>query len=201
MHTAIQNSLDHYQYLTIGSRKPTLKNRLIFVTEGLILIKLGKLEYCVTANQFFWLPANCLCAISYFPNSKVQSVEFSQRIQDNFPTKAGSFVASSLMVASLQRLSESVSIDLDSALLKVIRYEAIVVEPELNYSEMCQAISKWHEPSAVIDKELQLTLKIRAAIKLKQSGKSSQIIADKLFGSDVEMMSAIGIRLIGQKFF
>lgn len=201
MHTAIQHSAIHYQYLTIGSRKPTLKNRLLVVTQGLVLIKLGKLEYCVTENQSFWLPANCLCAISYFPNSKVQSVEFSQRITEKFPTRAGNFISSPLLLTALTRLSNPISDKQNASLLEVIKHELLIIEPELNFSIMCKKISSWQVTTSDLDKELLLALKLRAALKLKQSGKNSQIIADELFDTNIDLLSSMGKVLLGKDVF
>ena len=60
----------YYPFLLCTPRKKTLKHQLIRVTDGLVLIRLGKIEYAVEPGQEFWLPFDTLTSLTFTPQSE-----------------------------------------------------------------------------------------------------------------------------------
>ncbi|MDF4535615.1 AraC family transcriptional regulator, partial [Vibrio parahaemolyticus] len=80
MNYAIQSETRHYPYLEVSARKRALKHSLIRVEQGLLLFRLGKHEYAVEKGQTLWIPFDCLCGLTFFPDTHITPVDFSLRL-------------------------------------------------------------------------------------------------------------------------
>lgn len=187
MNYAIQSETCLFPYLEATSRKRAVKHSLIHVERGLVLVKLGKQEYAIEADQALWIPIDCLSALTFFPNTQIQRIDFSVRLHDTFPHQAGLVKHSELSRAVLNRLRQ-----LDSAqqasredevylhLLQVIKSEVKNFEPKLPHSTFNQSLAAW-SPQAHngLSKEQHLVLLVREAMKRRLSGgKEAQIVAE-----------------------
>ena len=104
MHYAISFQAELYDFLASTPRKKLLKHQLICVEQGLVLIKLGKLEYAVEAGQSFWLPFDTLASITYTPATLVRDVQISSRVTLPLAKQGGYVELNELMLALLNRL-------------------------------------------------------------------------------------------------
>ena len=47
---------------------------------GYLSVRVGKEEYLVSAQEAFWLPLECLTALTYFPNSQILEIDIFRTI-------------------------------------------------------------------------------------------------------------------------
>ncbi|MDF2155154.1 AraC family transcriptional regulator [Vibrio sp. CAU 1672] len=189
MNHAIEFHDDSYPFLHITPRKPSLKHRLLSVVTGLAIIKLGKQEYAIEAGQLFWIPQGCLSSVTFLPNSRVHSCDFSLRLQNHFVTQAGYVEPSALLSELLAKLATTdTRSQLQMDLLAVVKHEVLALKPKLNVSELSTAISHWHpKRNTRLPKELSLALTVREARKKKLSGGKKEDIINEFFsGSEQE---------------
>jgi hypothetical protein len=128
-HFATNVDCQTYPYLVSSSRKKTLQHVWIKVLEGGVILKLGKNDYFIQPNTSFWIPANCLVAATYLPNSRVQQVSFSQRLALDFAKNAGVVPSNAIVSGIFERLSNAES--LDNSYLQVLALEACALAPSI----------------------------------------------------------------------
>lgn len=193
MNYSIQFENNAHPYITISSRRKTLKHALLTVTQGTILIKVGKNEYAVERGQYFWIPADCLVSTTYFALSTVSSIAFSQRLADSFTNKVGFVDASSITENAFNLLMDSsLSNDYHQVLLQVVRHEIPKTKPQLLMSQLSQQFNAWSlNNNAGLNAEIHFSLKLREARKRVLSGKKPDQVALELF--DVSQQEFAGL--------
>ncbi|CAM2900848.1 hypothetical protein VIRA109638_05285 [Vibrio rarus] len=198
MHYAIQFEKKQFEYLTLTSRKPTLKHQLIHVTEGVITLRLGKLEYAIVAGDSFWVPANCLSAMSYFPNTRCHIVAVSQRINKLFSSQAGYIKPSALLVALVNKLTQvPPQSEQQKILLTAIEYELLEIHPNLQMNAFSQKINQWDSHNKPLSAEYQMVMRIKEAEKLRLSGKKDGYIAQQLFSGNEQGYRMARMAILG----
>ncbi|MGO1297950.1 MAG: AraC family transcriptional regulator [Vibrio sp.] len=186
MNYAIQCDTRHFPILHLTARKRANKHSLIHVQQGLLLCRLGKYDYAIEAGQSFWIPLDCLCALTCFPNTSYTRIDFSVRLRDAFPHQAGYIKPSNLALSVLERLQK---IDRDDSLFapltQILKAEVTHVAPHLSQSNLTNSVSTWTPESyAGLAQEQHMVLLVREAIKRKQSGQATETILSDLFGGD-----------------
>jgi len=183
MNYSIQFKNTDHPFLSISSRKKTLKHKLISVTKGIVLVKVGKNEYAVKTGHYFWIPADCLVSITVFPLSIVSQVEFSQRLPDPFEQKIGHVNVSSMVQNAFTLLEQSsTKKNYAQILLQVIRYELTNITPQLTMCTLSQQFNNWSPKNdSGLDVEINLSLKLREARKNILSGMNPEHVAKTLF--------------------
>lgn len=186
MNYAIQSETCLFPYLEATSRKRATKHSLIHVEQGLVLIKLGKQEYAVEPNQAVWIPLDCLCALTFFPNTQISRVDFSVRLRDVFPHQAGFVHHGALSLAVLERLRHTQREDaVYPHLLQVLKAEVQNFEPALRTTPFMQALANWSVTEHVgISKEQHWVLLVREAMKRRLSGGKKEAIVAELFAGN-----------------
>ncbi|RJX68930.1 AraC family transcriptional regulator [Vibrio sinensis] len=200
MHYAISHQVQHYSFLSTTPRKKVLKHMLLRVDQGLALLKLGKTEYAVEAGQTVWIPFDSLCSLTFFPNTHIQRIEVSSRVTSRLPKQGGFVQLNELCTALLNRLGEQQQAHEKTVpMLAVFKQELSLLAPELNESEMTQAINHWKvDVKSTLSSEVQLVLKMREAGKRMLSGqKQAQVVAD-LFGNQMEAYLQLRSALLGE---
>lgn len=201
MHYAISHQLLRQDFLHSTPRRKLLKHTLLFVRDGLVLVKLGKQEYAVEAGHAFWLPFDTLCSLTYFPNSAVQLVEVSCRVTSPLPKQGGYVTLNELSQALINRLHD---VDSDNEVrdnqLKVMRHELSTMQPKLKESQLTRHINQWHwdNQNSVLSNEQQLVLKVREANKMMLSGKKRTQVIEQLFNGDDNAFSQLEALLLGK---
>lgn len=200
MHHAIDFRSQLDQFLVCTPRKKSLKHQLIKVTQGLVLVKLGKLEYALEAGQWFWLPFDTLVSLTYTPNTQTQNVFVSSRVLARFPRQAGFVEANELLTALINRL-ETITEHRDQqiSLLNVVQQELVSLKPKLTESPLTQQFNQWRadKPSS-LSSELKLVLRMREANKQMQSGQKRTAVVESLFNSDETLFSNLERTLLGR---
>ncbi|MFC3023715.1 AraC family ligand binding domain-containing protein [Vibrio zhugei] len=186
MNYAIQCDTRHFPTLHITARKRANKHSFIHVQQGLLLCRLGKYDYAIEAGQSFWIPLDCLCALTCFPNTRYTCVDFSVRLRDAFPHQAGYITPTNLTSSALERLQQ---IDRDDPLFvpltQIMRAEVTRCVPHLSQSQLTNSVSTWTpEHSAGLAQEQHMVLLVREAIKRKQSGQATETLLSELFAGD-----------------
>lgn len=186
MHYAIQHQSVFHPHLAMTARKKMLKSVLLRVEQGLVLLRLGKKEYALEPGQCAWLPFDCLCAITYLPNTRLQSIELSSRVRLPMPEGSGYVLQSELCQTIIDRLAKTDTPDtLKADLLQVLRHEISNLKPTLTSSSLSQKISQWQPgESSKLSKEMQLTLLMREVKKRQLSGIRKDAVIQDLFAGD-----------------
>lgn len=200
MNYAIQSETCTFPYLQVTARKRSNKHSLIQVNQGLMLFRLGKHEYVIEASQALWIPIDCLCALTFFPNTEVTRVDFSVRLTTPFPSQAGLVQHNDVTRSVLQRLQQSVAdTPVYPYLLQVLKYEVQNFEPKLKLSGLSHQVSQWNPESAhKLSKELHLVLLVREARKRRLSGVPLQSVIDGLFAGENEQYQQLCQLLLGE---
>lgn len=192
MNYAIQSETCLFPYLESTSRKRAVKHSLIHVEHGLVLVKLGKHEYAIEPGQALWLPIDCLCSLTFFPETRVQRIDFSVRLRDQFPHQAGLIQHSELSLAVLNRLRQLDNtgqnrdeVEVYPHLLQVIKSEVQNFEPKLIDCALNQALARWSPADHTgISNEQHLALLVREAMKRRLSGGKEEQIVTELFSGN-----------------
>ncbi len=200
MNYAIQSETYFFPYLEVTSRKRAPKHSLIRVESGLALFKLGKQEYAIEPNQAIWIPIDCLCSLSFFPNTTISRVDFSVRLRDQFPHQSGFIKLSNLSFALLERLKEEKpSEEVYPHLLQVLKDEVKKFEPKLIESPLTKKFANWQvNQSQSVSKEHHIVLLIREAMKRKLSGAKTEAIVSELFSNDSNQYEQMCQLVVGQ---
>ncbi|MDP5252655.1 MULTISPECIES: AraC family ligand binding domain-containing protein [unclassified Vibrio] len=213
-----------YQYHTptrlhISPRKPALKHQLFLPMSGLVLIRIGRLDYAIEPGQAFWVPQSCLHSVTLLPNTQLHQVSFSVRLLDAFPQQAGFFTPSPLLSALLDR-AQQLQQRFDDAhrdtafndLLNVIKNEATLFCPQLNSTALSTIIQNWQHlapsssvelssdtepywPTEISDKDgverLLLAVRVREAKRQQLSGLKESQIKGALFPEHAQSLQEI----------
>ena len=188
--------------MTVTPRKKAFKQTLLFVTSGLLLVKLGKNEYAVEPGQAFWLPMDCLNSVTYLPNTEVSRIEFSVRLADTFPRQAGYVDLDTIVISSIAKLGDTtIAEGYHSALLQVIRYEMANAKPELYLSKTSELYNSWslNSQPELLNREVHLALKLREARKQILSGTKKDLVAERLFGGSQTLLDELSMAVLGSK--
>ena len=170
---ATSSELQNFQYLCSSSRKKSLQHHWISVVKGGVLLRLGKTDYYFGANTSLWIPANCLVALTYLPNTKLVQWSFSQRISADFPKNAGLVNNSAIAQGIIDKRVKST--ELNDAYLNVMQLEALQLTPTVNgFGEAAQSIATLKSVDSTKVAKLQQLTAIRDAQKNILSGKSAQ---------------------------
>ncbi|MCG9750305.1 AraC family transcriptional regulator [Vibrio brasiliensis] len=199
MHYAISYQTDRYDFLVSTSRKKLLKHQLICVEQGLVLVKLGKLEYTVEAGEAFWLPFDVLTSVTFTPATLVRSVQVSSRVTLSLPKQGGYVELNELSSAILNRLATLAdNRDAQVDLLAVLRHELTSLKPLLKESKFTKAVNQWQakQPSQ-LPNELQLVLTVREASKQMKSGKKREDVVATLFDGNESLLSGLEQAILG----
>ncbi|MFG0607460.1 AraC family transcriptional regulator [Vibrio mimicus] len=200
MNYAIQSETRHYPYLEVTARKRTLKHSLIRVEQGLLLCKLGKHEYAVERGQTLWIPFDCLCGLTFFPDTQITRIDFSLRLNVRFPHNAGFIKLSELASALLNRLQ---GCERDHPafghLTQLLMLDIATCDPKLKISPLSQTLQGWQpEAHANVNKEQHVVLLVREALKRSQSGAQTQSIIDQLFSGNGEQFQQLCMLILGR---
>ena len=191
MNYAISSDARHISSLETTARKRAIKHSLIHVEQGLALCRLGKIEYAIEPGQTFWIPIECLNALTFFPNTQIIRIDFSVRLQECFPRQAGFVTLTALAAAVLQRLKTTERDNtIYSHLSQILKAEVPDLVPNCPVSELTQQITSWkpNHPSD-LNQEQHMVLLVREAIKRHQSGTSINSIISDLFQGDKDRFS------------
>ena len=132
MNYKIEYHQETAKYLTISARRATIKAKLLAVRQGGIFIRLGKNELLVRKGEYFWLPFDCLHAITTLPNTRYDQVIFSPRLTGQLPTSSG-FFSSSLFDELLKTVNRMHSTfeenqQLLDILFQQLKYQSITLD-------------------------------------------------------------------------
>jgi hypothetical protein len=201
MNYSIQFTDIEHPYMSITPRRKSLKHTLLHVTNGLVLYRLGKLEYALRGGQSLWVPANCLISYTIFPTTVLRTVDVSQRLPDAFPAKVGLVTLSELASNVLEALSAKTgNKEYRNALLKVIRYELPALAPTLELSAFSDQINRWSiSNDAKLSPDLVLLLRLREARKQLLSGQQRNKVANELLGLTNEEFSELSTAIFGHE--
>lgn len=201
MHHAISFQSELNDFLICTPRKKSLKHQLISVKQGLVLVKLGKLEYAVEAGQSFWLPFDTLTSLTYTPNTITHSVSVSCRVRATFPKQGGYIQAGELLSALINRLEGlNGQHERQVDLLKVVQSELTTLKPELKETRYTKQINQWQvDKESSLANELKLVLRVREANKQMQSGKKRPVVVDSLFDGNDALLTSLEQTILGQQ--
>ncbi|ELJ8529320.1 AraC family transcriptional regulator [Vibrio cholerae] len=200
MNYAIQSETRHYPYLEVSARKRALKHSLIRVEQGLLLFRLGKHEYAVEKGQTLWIPFDCLCGLTFFPDTHITRVDFSLRLNVRLPHNAGFIKSSELALAVLHRLQNSERHHPTfTHLTQLLMLELTTCDPKLKMSPLTQAITEWQpQAHASVSKEQHVVLLVREALKRSQSGAQTHSIIEELFSGNAEHYHQLCTLILGR---
>ncbi len=190
MHYAISHQSFEFPFLSTTPRKKVLKHSLICVKQGVMLVRLGKQEYAVEAGDDFWIPFDCLCALTFFPQTVIERVDFSVRLTNAFPSKAGYVEHTNLSTALIERLSKDTKMKdaVKDSMLDLVKHEVTNMQPLLLQTERSQQFTQWSpNDDADLPKDELLVMTMREARKRLLSGTSEDAMIEELFdGRDEE---------------
>lgn len=174
----------------------------MLVHEGIVLIKIGKHEYALQANQSFWLPIDCLSSVTYFPGALTSEIHFSIRLPAIYSTQAGYVNHTSLTEAAIEKLRcSSVNTELQSYLLNVLKYECADLLPELSLNQFSQSFNRWRIGNKTeISNEINMALTIREARKRLLSGTPVSLVIDELFSGSQSIFEQIWLAMFGRAY-
>ncbi|KKD61563.1 hypothetical protein RN22_04845 [Grimontia sp. AD028] len=209
MKQAIEYFYQKADYLNVGPRKKQPQSSYILVHQGLVLIRLGKVELPVCKGQGFWLPSGCLSAVTVLQNSVISSFDFSVRSTVSMPNSAG-YVLPSLLVAGIaEQLGKTVESSWDGAhgrLLRCARDYFSSVTPDDKYDtktlQLADAIARLDgserlkrsevlECTGFSEDQIALQLKVRDCVKKMKSGQKLTNIAQQASMPEKELMLLI----------
>ncbi|UTV30046.1 AraC family ligand binding domain-containing protein [Photobacterium atrarenae] len=205
MKQAIEFSHTLQQFLHVGARRKSHISYMIVVHEGAALIRLGKQEFLVPKGKGFWIPFNCLHALTVLPSTRYDTVKFSARLTTPQCQEAGFFAVSPLIKALLSELQRHQSKQtfqttpgVEKNLLNVMADQVTAlavhtnaISPDLPQTEIAQLTrlmkgDKIAEPSALdvhlgcSVNEFEACLTMREALRLSRSGRKLDQIAEAL---------------------
>lgn len=188
MNYSIQFENTNHHHIAVTPRKKALKHSLLTVTQGVVLIKIGKNEFAVESGQYFWIPADCLVSITFLAQSIVSTVTFSQRLSDPFTHSVGYVKTNDIAVNAFHLLSEVPSnVEYHKVLLEVVRHEVRNIQPKLTTNSLSQQFNSWlPDNNAGLNAEVHLSLKLREARKRLLSGQKTEQVASEVFNLSTE---------------
>lgn len=225
MKQAIDYSLHQHTFLDVGSRKKSHTAYMLIMTSGCAFVRLGKAEYTVTAINGFFIPFDCLHAVTIMPGSTYNKVEFSPRLTMPICREAGFFRITPLISAVSKELNKwlkmgnEVSLEGESGnLLRVLADQVAKLKvnskstsPTLNgHHQLCmtsllkgdkvtdnKALEAITNYTGFSVKEIEACVLLREALKLSRSGRKLPQIAETL-NTSPEMISSLATPILGQ---
>ncbi|WP_407333834.1 hypothetical protein [Enterovibrio sp. 27052020O] len=214
MKQAVEFNHHHADTMIIGARKKQHYASYLHVHKGAALIRLGKVELPVCANQGFWLPIECLNAVTVMKGSQVSTLNFSVRTIALLPNKAGYIESSPIMTGIIEQLhmrKQNDGVQWDGAygrLLRCARDYLTTVSPHDSNNDQfrqlvasIEALAKGHALPEGIGRALEsalgfstediaIQLRVREWVRLYKSGRSAKKIAlaVSLSESEVEQL-------------
>ncbi|PSU36167.1 AraC family ligand binding domain-containing protein [Photobacterium lutimaris] len=225
MKQAIEYSLHQDTFLDVGSRKKSHTAYMIIMTSGCAFIRLGKAEYTVNAGSGFFIPFDCLHAVTMMPGSSYSKVEFSPRLTMAICREAGFFRTTPLISALSKELNKWLNMGNEITLegetgnlLKVLADQ--VAKLKVNSKSTSPGLSGHHQLcltsllkgdkvmdgkalEAIADytgfstKEIESCVLMREALKLSRSGRKIPQIAEAL-NTSPEMVSSLALPVLGK---
>lgn len=199
MNYAIQSETRHYPYLEVSARKRALKHSLIRVEQGLLLFRLGKHEYAVEKGQTLWIPFDCLCGLTFFPDTH-HSGRFFTAFKRALTAQCRIYQSSELALAVLHRLQNCERHHPTfTHLTQLLMLELTTCDPKLKMSPLTQAITEWQpQAHASVSKEQHVVLLVREALKRSQSGAQTHSIIEELFSGNAEHYHQLCTLVLGR---
>lgn len=201
MNYAIQFEQILSPYLLISSRKRTVKHTLLYVNNGLVLVKLGKREYAVGQGQCYWIPADCLVSTTSSPQAQIFKVDFSVRLNDSFAQQAGYLPIQPIVQQAINRLSDpELTQEHQSILLQLVRYELRQLTPRTVESPLSKQVSGWehvNDKGSALPEDVHTYLLLREARKRILSGSKKEKVARELFDMDTLRFDKLCQNLLG----
>ncbi|WP_070967090.1 AraC family ligand binding domain-containing protein [Vibrio sonorensis] len=195
MHLAIEQHSNVYEYLYSTPRKKQLKHQLIYINSGLALAKLGKKEYAVTEGEALWIPFDCLCSLTFMPSTEIQSIQISSRLSLPLPKQAGYVVLTPLQKALFGSVGNTtLSPEHRQSILSLFKHELTSIKPELLESDLT---TMFNNHTDTLPADYFAAVKIRDAVKMKQSGKSVEAIVSEKFHNDKQAFDALCLSVLG----
>ncbi|CAH0535441.1 hypothetical protein VST7929_03015 [Vibrio stylophorae] len=199
----------HHHHLSIGARKKQPYAFLYRVLSGQALVRLGKQEWMVEANEMFWLPFDCLAALTCFPGCQLQWVQLSPRVQAPRPSQAGFVSLSPLTLSLLDALqtnhphlnekAQSLALNLLAEIL--VDSAMTLIQPATKKLNLSRAMGDFEKTkqSATLTSETQQVLLARMAFRAKRSGQKLSVVSAELnlTEADVETLCQ---RQFGQNY-
>ncbi|MGF1687280.1 AraC family ligand binding domain-containing protein [Photobacterium japonica] len=107
MKQAIDFSTHQQTFLHVGARRKSPHALMLIINQGCVLIRLGQQEFTVTASQGFFIPFDCLHAVTVLPGTHYHSLAFSARLTTPLCREAGYFTVSPLIAAVANELASA----------------------------------------------------------------------------------------------
>ncbi|MGR5142364.1 hypothetical protein ACQKPX_11865 [Photobacterium sp. DNB23_23_1] len=225
MKQAIEYSLHQHTFLDVGSRKKSHTAYMLIMTSGCAFIRLGKAEYTVTAGNGFFIPFDCLHAVTMMPGSTCSKVEFSPRLTMAICREAG-FVRMTPLINALSKelnkwlnMGNEITLEGESGnLLRVLADQ--VAKLKVNSKSTSPGLSGHQQLSLtsllkgdkVTDskalkeistytgfsaKEIESCVLMREVLKLSRSGRKISQIAEAL-NTSPEIISSLALPVLGK---
>lgn len=196
MNYLIAHQIHQHPFLHSTARKKTIKHKLISVLNGFAAVRLGKVEYVINSGDAFWLPLDCLTALTYFPHCTYIEVEVSVRSGKNYPYQAGLVHPSALLNVLLENLNHSRfspdNIE-QKKWLEIVDFELEKLSPLLDESVM--TLEQASQCPDIDQASLQMALKVRQAFKLRSSGIKTERIIDEIFSGNAPQAEQLCIAI------
>ncbi len=187
-------------FLQIGARRRYNEAFFLKVNKGGILLRIGQNEYLIQATQGIWLPSDCLCALTIFPNTEYDKVTFSVRCASDWPTQSGMLTVSPLIMALSDHLTQTLTESAQKHALMVLK-DVIFNHHKfpLEKLQFCSAAqltlsNALSEPAIAManalmvdEKTFYQALLVRESVRLTRSGQTNEKIAAKLGYSQADL--------------
>jgi hypothetical protein len=192
MHYSTQVKEHNNQNLVVTGRKKSLKHKFIYVQSGLILCRLGKIEYTIEAQQAFWLPFDCLCAWTIFPGTNYYAIDISARVLTSLPKESGHINADDWLRMLVRKTAHTPQNSELYPHLSYVLLDALShLKPALKKTPLSTQISAWSVSAPVKDEQINDLLTAREIRKLAQSGRKEDAIIKALFDNNKDEYSRI----------
>ncbi|MEZ8741172.1 hypothetical protein AB6E21_14145 [Photobacterium swingsii] len=223
MKQAIEFTHQQHPYLSVGPRRKSMTSYMVAVTQGAALIRLGKNEHLIPQGHGFWVPFDCLHALTILPGSEIKRVDISSRVTHPVCGEAGFFSLSPLVCALLAELEntapeQQVWEGPYGRLLGVLKDQLVNIK--VDSKALCPELSKHYQESLKIalkgDKvtdqpaakviseklhinlaELEVTLLMREALRLARSGRKPEKIAEEL-SVELKYLETLSLPILGK---
>ncbi|GHA34154.1 AraC family ligand binding domain-containing protein [Photobacterium aphoticum] len=225
MKQAIDFSTYKQPFLHVGARRKSPQAVMLIVSKGCALIRLGQQEFTVTAGQGFFIPFDCLHAMTVLPGTQYHTVAFSARLTSPVCREAGYFTVTPLIgavantLASAQKRGDELPMTGESGnLLRVLGDQ--VAKLKVKTPSIAPGLAAEHLPvltqliqgdrvtnSEAADvvaayvgfsaKEIQTCLLMREALRLSRSGRNVEQIAEALHTSPA-LITAMAEPILGE---
>ncbi|NAW67401.1 AraC family ligand binding domain-containing protein [Photobacterium halotolerans] len=225
MNQAIEYTKVEQSLLAVGARRKNVTAYLITVNTGAALLRLGKHEFVLTAGSGFWVPFECLHALTVLPGCCYNMINFSARLQQPLCQQAGFVTVTPLLNALLQELNQTQE-QSQTNHSPAGRILAVIVDQTAKFSPVTQQICPalpgklqsvlkkllerqspasddgFSSIEAILGmsvRELEACLIVREAIRLSRSGRNAEQVASEL-EYQLDHLQALGQTLADYQF-